>query len=225
MSSTVGGDSTDPLHDTQTAHAMAIVFDLLPDESTVRCAGARLAELVREGGATIGTGFAGTPVITEALSRTDQLEAAYELLLSRSSPSWLSTIDLGATTIWERWDSMLPDGTVNPGDMTSFNHYALGSVADWMHRVVAGLAPAEPGYQRIRIAPRPGGGLTSAAAQHLTPYGLAEVEWERSGDELIVRFTVPSGVTAEVDVPGIEPYTAGPGHHVVRAAAEAGVVR
>lgn len=225
VSSTVGGDSTDPLHDTQTAHAMAIVFDLLPDESTVRCAGARLAELVREGGATIGTGFAGTPVITEALSRTDQLEAAYELLLSRSSPSWLSTIDLGATTIWERWDSMLPDGTVNPGDMTSFNHYALGSVADWMHRVVAGLAPAEPGYQRIRIAPRPGGGLTSAAAQHLTLYGLAEVEWERSGDELIVRFTVPSGVTAEVDVPGIEPYTAGPGHHVVRAAAEAGAVR
>ena len=66
---------------------------------------------------------------------------------------------MGATTIWERWDSMLPDGSINPGEMTSFNHYALGAVADWMHRVVGGIAPAAPGYARVRIAPQPGGGL------------------------------------------------------------------
>lgn len=225
LSSSIGGDSTDPLHDTQTAHALTIAFELLPEESTARRAGERLAELVREGGTTIGTGFAGTPVITEALSRTGQLEAAYELLLSHASPSWLSTVDLGATTIWERWDSMLPDGTVNPGDMTSFNHYALGSVADWMHRVVAGLAPAEPGYRRMRVAPRPGGGLASAAAEHLTPYGLAAVEWEQTGTALQVRFTVPSGVTAEVDVPGLDPFTAGPGQHTVRAVVQAAAER
>lgn len=212
----VGGTSSDPLHDTQTAHSLAIVFDLLPDAEAEARAGRRLAQLVREGGDTIGTGFAGTPVITEALSRTGQLETAYALLLSRTSPSWLSTIDLGATTIWERWDSMLPDGTVNPGDMTSFNHYALGSVADWLHRVVAGLAPAEPGYRRIRIAPRPGGGLTSAAARHLTPYGTAEVGWELDGEELTVRFTIPAGTTAEVDLPGRETFTAGPGRHEER---------
>lgn len=217
LSSAVGGGSTDPLHDTQTAHALAVVFELLPDEDSARRTGERLAELVRDGGVTIGTGFAGTPVITEALSRTGQLETAYELLLSRSSPSWLSTLALGATTIWERWDSMLPDGTVNSGEMTSFNHYALGSVADWMHRVIAGLAPAEPGYRRMRVAPRPGGGLTSAAARHLTPYGHAAVEWERSADELQVRFTVPSGTVAEVDLPGLAPFTAGPGQHEARA--------
>ena len=68
---------------------------------------------------------------------------------------------MGATTIWERWDSMLPDGTVNPGEMTSFNHYAFGAVADWLHRAVAGLAPAAPGYRRVAVRPRPGGGLTS----------------------------------------------------------------
>ncbi len=77
----------------------------------------------------------------------------------------------GATTVWERWDAMLPGGTVNPGTMTSFNHYALGAVADWLHRSVAGLAPAEPGYRRIRFAPQPGGGLTHASATQRTPYG------------------------------------------------------
>ena len=100
--------------------------------------------------------------------------------------------------------------------MTSFNHYALGSVADWLHRVVAGLAPAEPGYRRIRIAPRPGGGLTSAAARHLTRYGTAEVDWELDGEELTVRFTIPAGTTAEVDLPGREAFTAGPGRHEER---------
>ena len=78
---------------------------------------------------------------------------------------------MGATTIWERWDSMLPDGSINPGEMTSFNHYAFGAVADWMHRSVGGLAPLEPGYRRILVAPQPGGGLTWAAASLVTPQG------------------------------------------------------
>ena len=211
----IDGTSTEAWHDTQTAHSLAIVFELLPDEPAVARAGERLAELVREGGARIGTGFAGTPIITEALTRGGRLDVAYELLLSRSSPSWFSPIELGATTIWERWDSMLDDGTVNPGDMTSFNHYALGSVADWMHRVVAGLSAAAPGFRRLRIAPRPGGGLTSASARHLTPYGEADVAWEREGEALRVRFTVPSGTTAEVQVPGVAPYEVGPGRHEV----------
>lgn len=217
LAHSIGGDSQDPLHDTQTAHSLAIVFDLLPDPEVEERAGQRLAQLVHEGGDTISTGFAGTPVITEALSRTGQIDAAYALLLSRTSPSWLSTIDLGATTIWERWDSMLPDGTVNPGDMTSFNHYALGSVADWLHRVVAGLAPAEPGYRRIRIAPRPGGDLTSAGARHLTPYGSAAVDWELADGELTVRCTIPAGTTAEVELPGRDIFEVGPGEHEMRA--------
>ena len=206
-----------PMHDTQTAHALAIVFDLLPDDDARRRAGARLAELVRTRACTVATGFAGTPLVTDALSSTGQLDTAYALLLSHASPSWLAMVDLGATTIWERWDSMLPDGTVNPGDMTSFNHYALGSVADWLHRVVAGLAPAEPGYRRIRVAPRPGGGLTRAEARHVTPYGVAEVAWSVEAAELVVRCTVPVGSTADLDVPGLEPAVLGHGRHEVRA--------
>jgi alpha-L-rhamnosidase len=86
-------------------------------------------------------------------------------------PSWLYPVTMGATTIWERWDSMLPDGRINPGEMTSFNHYALGAVADWLHRVVGGIEPAEPGYRTVRIAPRPGGGLTWAETSLDTSHG------------------------------------------------------
>ena len=78
---------------------------------------------------------------------------------------------MGATTIWERWDSMLPDGTINPGQMTSFNHYALGAVADWMHRTIGGIAPLEPGYAEVLIAPQPGGGITWARASLETRHG------------------------------------------------------
>ena len=94
---------------------------------------------------------------------------------------------MGATTIWERWDSMLPDGSINPGDMTSFNHYALGAVADWLHRTVAGLALSSPGYRTFTVAPRPGGGLTHASAAHQTPYGRAEVAWTRNGTNFASR--------------------------------------
>ena len=125
----------------------------------------------------IATGFLGTPFVTDALANAGAVATAYELLLQRENPSWLYPVTMGATTIWERWDSMLPDGSINPGEMTSFNHYALGAVADWLHRTVAGLAPAAPGYRRLRVAPRPGPGITSAAATHETPYGTAAVSW------------------------------------------------
>jgi alpha-L-rhamnosidase len=120
---------------------------------------------------------------------------------------------MGATTVWERWDSMLPDGSVNPGEMTSFNHYALGAVADWMHRTVAGLAPDAPGYRRRRIAPRPGGGLTSAAAAHETPYGRASVRWEQADGRLSVDVVVPTGTTAVIELPGAEPVEVVSGRH------------
>ena len=116
---------------------------------------------------------------------------------------------MGATTVWERWDSMLPDGTVNPGEMTSFNHYALGAVADWMHRTVMGIAPAEPGYAAVRFAPRPGGGLTWCEGSLETRHGRVGLRREVTGEGLVVTTDVPAGVRAvlalpdgtEVDVP------------------------
>jgi alpha-L-rhamnosidase len=109
---------------------------------------------------------------------------------------------MGATTIWERWDSMLPDGSVNPGEMTSFNHYALGAVADWMHRVIGGIAPLEPGYSRVLIAPRPGGGVTWARAGLDTRHGRIEVSWRLVDGELSADVTLPAGVTGVLSLPG-----------------------
>jgi alpha-L-rhamnosidase len=126
----------------------------------------------------------------------------------------------GGTTIWERWDSQRPDGTINPGGMTSFNHYALGAVADWMHRVVAGLAPAEPGYRVVDFRPQPGGGLTHASATHETPYGTASISWIRDGDTLTVSVAVPIGAEGIVELPGSSPVRVSSGRHEFVGAAE-----
>ena len=186
--------------DAPTAYALAIMFKLLRPDQKVR-AGRRLVELVKADDHHIATGFVGTPIICDALSDIGAHDTAYHLLTQRTCPSWLYPVTMGATTIWERWDSMLPDGSINPGDMTSFNHYALGAVADWMHRTVAGLAPAAPGYRKLSVAPRPGGGLTHASAAHETPYGRAEVNWQRAGGGLTVNVLVPPGVTADIALP------------------------
>jgi alpha-L-rhamnosidase len=198
--------------DCATVYALAIHFGLL-DEPQLSLAGDRLAELVAENGYRIATGFAGTPYISDALTQTGHLDDAYQILLERACPSWLYPVTMGATTIWERWDSMLPDGTVNPGQMTSFNHYALGAVADWMHRVIGGVSPAEPGYARVRVAPRPGGGLSWATTSLDTPHGTVQVHWELTDTGLQVEVDVPDGVLADLELPGAEPVTLGGGQH------------
>ncbi|CAM5613438.1 alpha-L-rhamnosidase OS=Streptomyces griseorubiginosus OX=67304 GN=AQJ54_22915 PE=4 SV=1 [Streptomyces griseorubiginosus] len=187
--------------DTQTAYAVALQFDLLPDTEARAAAGRRLAELVAEGGHTIQTGFIGTPLVAPALSATRHDDTAYALLLQQECPSWLYALKHDATTVWERWDSMLPDGSVNPGEMTSFNHYALGAVAEWLHGTVAGLGASEPGYRGIVFRPRPGGGIAWAHAAHESPYGRVEIRWDLDESGLTVRATVPTGTTARVDWP------------------------
>ena len=203
------------MNDVQTAYALAIEFGLLSNEEQRRHAAARLRELVQQDGYRIGTGFVGTPLICDALCHTGSYAAAYRLLLQQECPSWLYPVTMGATTVWERWDSMLPDGSVNPGEMTSFNHYALGAVADWLHRTVAGLAPAEPGYRKILIQPRPGGGLRHASARHRTPYGLAECRWSIENQTMNIRIVIPPNTTAVVTLPGAnsDVFEVGPGTH------------
>jgi alpha-L-rhamnosidase len=189
------------LSDSATAYALALGFALLPDETQRRNAGKRLAELARAGGYHISTGFVGTPLICDALCGAGESEAAYRLLTQQDCPSWLYPVTMGATTIWERWDSMLPDGAINPGEMTSFNHYALGAVADWLHRTVGGLAPAAPGYRRLAIRPQPGAGLTHARARHITPYGPAECAWRIEQGQIVVEVVVPPNTRAAVTLP------------------------
>ncbi|MER6347900.1 family 78 glycoside hydrolase catalytic domain [Streptomyces sp. NPDC001595] len=207
--------------DSATAYALAIAFGLLTPEQR-RAAGDRLAELVLADDARIATGFVGTPLICDALTDTGHLDIAYRLLTQTECPSWLYPVTMGATTIWERWDSMRPDGTLNPGGMTSFNHYALGAVADWLHRVVGGVTATAPGYRTLAFRPRPGGGITWARTRHETPYGTAELSWELTADGMTARATVPEGCTATAELPGCAPVVLAPGRHVLHSAELAG---
>ncbi|MCP2031091.1 alpha-L-rhamnosidase [Okibacterium sp. HSC-33S16] len=188
----------------QTAYSLGIAFGLLLPEQLER-AGELLAGQVAADGYRIGSGFLGTPLVCDALADTGNSATAWELLLQTENPSWLYAVTMGATTIWERWNSMLPDGTINPGDMTSFNHYAFGAVADFMHRRVAGLAPAAPGYRRIRVAPLPDPRLTSASATHNTPYGEASVSWRLNEKRFSLDVVVAPSTEADIQLPDGSP--------------------
>lgn len=188
--------------DAETAYAIALVFDLFTAPEQYQHAGDRLAELVRDSGYHIRTGFVGTPLICDALCSTGHYVIAYRLLMQQECPSWLYPVTIGATTMWERWDSMLPDGSINSGEMTSFNHYALGAVADWMHRTIGGLRPTEPGYRHMNIRPRPGGRLTHAKVRHLTPYGMAESAWRIEDGMFDLNVLTPPNTTAFITLPG-----------------------
>ncbi|WP_062317762.1 alpha-L-rhamnosidase [Demequina maris] len=205
------------MSDAPTAYALAIGFDLVTDPESRDALGARLAERVRATRYRISTGFVGTPLILGALAATGHADAAARLLLQTDCPSWLYPVTLGATTIWERWDSMLPDGSINPGEMTSFNHYALGAVADWLHRSLAGLSLATPGGTRLTIAPTPVAGFDHASSTQETPLGTASSAWRRDGDEVVVEAVVPPNATATVVLPwGGAPVEVGSGAHAFR---------
>jgi alpha-L-rhamnosidase len=122
---------------------------------------------------------------------------------------------MDATTVWERWDSLLPDGSTNPGEMTSFNHYALGAVADWIHQHVGGIAPDAPGYRRLRYAPVVGGELTWASCSLRTPYGRAACAWSVDDAVVTMEVEVPPNTTATVVLPltDDEPIAVGSGAH------------
>jgi alpha-L-rhamnosidase len=190
------------LSDCQTVYALALCWDLIRDDVARAGASRRLIELVHQAGFRVSTGFVGTPLILDALCLAGDQESAYRMLLQTDCPSWLYSVEMGATTIWERWDSMLPDGAINPGEMTSFNHYAYGAVADWLHGTVAGLRPLAAGYRRALIKPKPSAELSRASARHESPFGVISVEWATRDDTFTMRVSVPYGVTAEVWVPG-----------------------
>ena len=193
--------------DTQATYALAICFNILSPVQQKRAA-ERLVYLVRKNSFKIGTGFAATPFICEALAITGNVQVAYSMLLEKGCPSWLYAVTMGATTVWERWDSMLPDGSVNPGDMTSFNHYAYGAIAKFMYERVAGLQRVEPGWKRIRIAPAIGAEFTHASASHETPYGTVSCHWRRvkrdgsdGSENFELEVEVPYGVMVDIVVP------------------------
>ena len=193
--------------ETQTGAALALMFDMLTPEQKVKAA-SRLADRLQIDKMHLTTGFVGTPVLCPALSENGLNEYAYELLLSEGCPSWLYEVACGATTMWERWNSIREDGSFGEVSMNSFNHYAFGSIAEWMYRYMCGINPDEaaPGFRHAIIRPLPGSRLSHAEASTLTPYGVLGCGWELEGDTIRVTVRIPVNTTATI----ILPYVGGP---------------
>ncbi|KAJ5668964.1 hypothetical protein N7462_010034 [Penicillium macrosclerotiorum] len=188
--------------DTQTSLSLALVFSLLDKKHQIQTAGERLAHKVRYAKFRVATGFAGTPIVTHALSQTGWHQLAFRMLLESECPSWLYPVSMGATTTWERWNSMLPDGSINPGQMTSFNHYALGSVSNWLHERVGGISIIEPGWRVFKVRPVPGGTIRSAEIRLESPFGRIECSWALDNNSLFsMRLIIPPNSSAWVFLP------------------------
>jgi len=207
----------------QIAYVLPLYFKMSEGEEAANMA-INLVRLVREAGNHLTTGFPGTPYLLFALSDNGYPDVAYELLLQETCPSWLYQVKAGATTIWERWDALRPDGTVNTGDlknpgdesgggMVSFNHYAGGAVGDWLYRRVAGIEPTDAGYKTFRIAPIPGGGLKWAKAVHRCPYGEIISHWEIRDNVFILYVKIPFGTKAQIVLPDGKEYRVSSGEY------------
>jgi alpha-L-rhamnosidase len=183
---------------TQTAYALALSFNLLPD-SMVAKAAAYLAEDVRKMG-HLTTGFVGTPLLCQALSDHGYADLAFTLLMRKEYPSWLYPVTQGATTIWERWDGQKPDGSFQDKSMNSFNHYAYGAIGNWLYNYLAGIRinPGKPGYKHFFLEPHPGSTLTSASAELKTLYGTILSEWKIADGKMIYSCMVPANTSATV---------------------------
>ena len=187
---------------TQTAYVLALQFDLLPEAQRAQAAD-RLVENIESYGYHLTTGFLGTPYLAHVLSRFGRADVAYRLLMQQSYPSWLYPVTMGATTIWERWDGIKPDGTFQVPSMNSYNHYAYGAIGDWMYQHIAGIQALEggPGYRRFRVAATPGAGLERAEGRLKTYYGEIQSSWAFENGRYVQRVRVPVGTTAEFVMP------------------------
>lgn len=206
---------------TQTAYVLALNFDILPEEQRATAA-QRLVDNIGAYGNHLTTGFLGTPYLCHVLTRFGHTDVAYKLLMQESYPSWLYPVKMGATTIWERWDGIKPDGTFQDVGMNSFNHYAYGAIGDWMYKTVTGIQPdpAAPGYKQFRIQPRPGGGLTHASAEFQSLYGTIASKWKIDGGKLKLEVSVPANTSAKIVLPGAASATVTESGKAVQATAE-----
>jgi alpha-L-rhamnosidase len=195
---------------TQTACILVLNFDLCPPEYKKRCL-ETLISLLAENDNHLTTGFLGTPYALKVLSENGRPDLAYELLLKEDFPSWLYQVKRGATTVWEHWDGLKPDGTMWSPDMNSFNHYAYGAVSDWVFSVLGGIDTdgEGPGFARIVFQPCPGPGIDWAETVYESAYGRIRLRWEISGGNMNIGVEIPPNTGARLVLPGADPSRTG----------------
>jgi len=201
----VGADGK-VLGNTQTVHALPLSFDLLDGEMNNKVV-ANLVRLIEENGDCLGTGVVGTPLLLHALSRHGRVDVAYRLLFQEKCPSWLFSVNQGATTMWERWDAYTIENGISSESMNSFNHYAFGSVGDWMYENIAGIAQANDSiaYEKIVVHPRPTEKLQWAKGRLDTVRGTITTDWKLDGDQFSLDVTIPPNAAATVVLPTNDP--------------------
>ncbi|ANW95876.1 rhamnosidase [Wenyingzhuangia fucanilytica] len=188
------------VYETQTSYLLALAFDLLSDHKKQNAQKNLLAK-IHEADDHLRTGFLGTPLLSKVLDEMGEIDLMYKLLFNETYPSWFYSINQGATTIWERWNSYSKTEGFNPQNMNSLNHYAYGAIGQWMYERVAGIKPLKAGYKTIKIAPMPGGPLTSASASLNTSYGKVLSSWEIIDGKFELIVIVPPNTTAEIEIP------------------------
>ncbi|WP_232531983.1 alpha-L-rhamnosidase [Microbacterium halophytorum] len=204
------GDDGRTCADTQASYVRALAFGLIPDELVPRAVD-RLVECVREASTHLTTGFLSTAHLLPVLADHGRADVAYELLMQRTAPSWLTMVDRGATTIWEEWEGIDADGRAHE----SLNHYSKGAVIRFLHTHALGLRqePGGAGWRDVLIAPVPGGGLTWARGHHDGPQGRITVSWRIDAGRFALDVGLPEGTAARIVLPSGEHHRAGPGQH------------
>jgi alpha-L-rhamnosidase len=186
--------------DTQTAYVLALQFNMLPEALRAQAVDRLVANIERYSN-HITTGFLGTSYICNVLTEYGRSDMAYKLLLQETCPSWIYSVKKGATTIWERWNSIQPDGSIIDG-MNSFNHYSYGAIGDWLYRSAVGIREAAPGFKKIIVRPHTGGGFDHMQASTQTPYGKLAAKWTAEADVLkTLEVEIPVNTIAEIYVP------------------------
>lgn len=235
----------------QTAYAMALGMKLVTDPELRVKVGQKFVAKLKTSDNHLTTGFLGTPWLLPALTSIDRTDLAYTMILKKDYPSWGYEIAKGATTMWERWNSIGPDGSFGDEGMNSFNHYAYGAVGDWMYQNIGGISALTAGYKKSRIAPAVGGGLTSGHGEYESVYGTISSEWKAEGDDLTLDVEIPVNTTSRISVPaanltavteggkpladvdgvsdialedGVVSFTVGSGSYSVRADAQMGLL-
>ena len=198
-----GKFKTDILNTMQTPALFALKNNILDGAAKEAMIG-RLRKNFAEHGNCLQTGFLGTSILMPTLSENGMSDIAWELLFQRKNPSWIYSIDNGATTIWERWNSYMIDKGMGPKGMNSFNHYAYGVVCEWIWETAAGIAsdPANPGFRHIIMKPVPDKRLGYLKAEYHSASGVIRSAWKYEGDNWIWEFSIPDGCTATVTLPG-----------------------
>ncbi len=199
-------------YDTVTAQVIALYFDIVPKKHRQKLADA-LNENVKTHNYTLSTGFIGTTYLLFALADNGNMGTAQKVLMNNGYPGWLYEVDMGATTVWERWNSLTPDGTPNPAGMNSYNHYAYGSVMEFVVKRIAGIEPISAGFKRVRIAPNPCKGLAEIKAEYDGVNGRITAGYAQRNGKITFFADIPDGVTAEIVLPNEKAKTVKGGRH------------